>query len=184
MSESIKEIARRLKELREIEGISAQSFAAQLGIDADLYLNYESGTADIPVSFLYDAANRLNVDLTTLLTGQQPKLHIYSLVKSGQGLDVKRSKQYKYKNLAYNFFGKKAEPFLVTVEPSEENAPISLNTHPGQEMNYVLSGSVEIKIGETVLTLCEGDTIYYNSAHPHGMKALGKKPATFLAIII
>ncbi|MCK9479722.1 MAG: cupin domain-containing protein [Firmicutes bacterium] len=183
MSENIKEISRRLKELREIEGISAQSFAKQLGISVDLYLNYESGETDIPVSFLYDAANRLKVDLTTLLTGQQPKLHIYSLVKKGEGLDVRRSKQYKYKNLAYNFFGKKAEPFLVTVEPTDENAPISLNSHPGQEMNYVLSGTVEIKIGETVLTLSEGDTVYYNSAYPHGMRAIGEKSATFLALI-
>jgi len=184
MSEKIREIALRLKELREIDGVSAQTFAKQLGIDADLYLSYESGNTDIPVSLLYDAANKLKVDLTTLLTGQQPKLHIYSLVKKGEGLDVERSKQYKYKNLAYNFLGKKAEPFLVTVDYSANNAPIHLNSHPGQEMNYILEGTVKIQIGETVLTLNEGDTIYFNSVYPHGMKAVGEKSAKFLAIIM
>ncbi len=184
MSEQIREIAQRLKELREIEGVSAQSFANRLAIDIDTYQSYESGEADIPVSFLYEAANKLKVDLTTLLTGQQPKLHIYSLVKEGQGLDVERSKQYKYKNLAYNFFGKKAEPFLVTVDAASNNATVNLNTHPGQEMNYILQGTIELTIGESVLVLNKGDTVYYNSAYPHGMRAIGDEAAQFLAIII
>jgi hypothetical protein len=73
------------------------------------------------------------VDLTTLLTGSSPKLRIYSLVKNGEGLDVERSKQYKYKNLAFNFIRKKAEPFLVTVDPLPDDAPISLNTIRGKK---------------------------------------------------
>lgn len=184
MSENIKQVAERLRELREIEGISAQSFAKLLNIDFDTYLEYEKGETDIPVSFLYDAANKLNVDLTTLLTGSSPKLHIYSLVKNGEGLDVERSKQYKYKNLAFNFIRKKAEPFLVTVDPLPDDAPISLNSHPGQEMDYVLEGTLIVKIGDTTLTLNEGDTLYYDSSFPHGMKAANGKSAKFLAIIL
>ena len=41
MSENIKQVAERLRELREIEGISAQSFAKLLNIDFDTYLEYE-----------------------------------------------------------------------------------------------------------------------------------------------
>lgn len=183
MSEQAKLIALRLKELREIEGISAQSFAKELNIDIQTYLDYEKGDADIPVSLLCDAASKLKVDLTTLLTGQQPKLHMFSYVKNGEGLDVERSKQYKYKNLAYNFLNKKAEPFLVTVDPMPDDAPISLNTHPGQEMDYVLEGTIIVKVGDQTLTLNEGDTLYYDSNYPHGMKAVGNKSAKFLAII-
>ncbi|OQB13832.1 MAG: Cupin domain protein [Firmicutes bacterium ADurb.Bin193] len=183
MSENIKLIAKRLKELREIREISAQTFAKMLNTDINTYLEYESGETDIPVSFLYEAAGKLDIDLTTLLTGQQPKLQMYSYVKNGEGLDVERSKQYKYKNLAYNFLNKKAEPFLVTVDPLPDDVPISLNSHPGQEMDYVLEGTVVVKIGESVLTLSEGDTLFYDSNYPHGMKAVGNKPAKFLAII-
>jgi len=184
MSENIKQIAQRIKALREIEGYSLEDFAKELSIDVIRYAEYEKGETDIPVSFLYEAANKLNVDLTTLLTGTQPRLMMYSLVKKGEGLDVERSKQYKYKNLAYNFQHKRAEPFLVTVEPIAENEPIALNSHPGQEMDYILEGSVIIKVGDNEITLNEGDTLYYNSNYPHGMKAIGGKPAKFLAIII
>lgn len=183
MSEQVKLIAQRLKELREIEGISTQTFSKELNVDIQTYLDYEKGDDDIPVSFLCDAASKLKVDLTTLLTGQEPKLHMFSLVKNGEGLDVERSKQYKYKNLAYNFLNKKAEPLLVTVDPLPDDAPINLNSHPGQEMDYVLEGTIIVKIGENTLTLNEGDTLYYDSTYPHGMKAVGDKPAKFLAII-
>lgn len=183
MSEQVKQIALRLKELREIQGFSAQSLAKELNVDTQTYLDYEKGDTDIPVSFLYDAASKLKVDLTSLLTGQQPKLQMYSYVKKGEGFDVERSKQYKYKNLAYNFQNKKAEPFLVTVEALSDDAPISLNAHPGQEMDYVLEGTIIIKVGESTITLNEGDTLYYDSNYPHGMKAVGDKPAKFLAII-
>jgi transcriptional regulator with XRE-family HTH domain len=183
MSEQIKQIALRLKELREIEEVSAADLAEALNLDIQTYLEYEKGGTDIPVSFLYKAASKLNVDLTTLLTGQSPKLRMYSFVKNGEGLDVERSKQYKYKNLAYNFQNKKTEPFLVTVDPLPDDAPISLNSHPGQEMDYVLEGTLIIKVGESVITLNAGDTLYYDSAYPHGMKAVGGTPAKFLAII-
>ena len=183
MSEQIRLIAQRLKELREIQEISPQTFAKELNIDPETYLEYEKGETDIPVSLLYDAAAKLSVDLTTLLTGSQPKLHIYSHVKSGQGLDVERSKQYRYKNLAYNFSNKKAEPFLVTVDPLPVDSPISLNSHPGQEMDYVLEGTILVQLGESLMTLNEGDTLYYDATYPHGMKAIGDKPAKFLAII-
>ncbi len=183
MSDQVKLIAQRLRELREIKGISVQSFAKELHIDTDIYLAYENAESDIPVSLLYDAAGKLDVDLTTLLTGREPKLHMYSHVKNGEGLDVERSKQYKYKNLAYNFLNKKAEPFLVTVDPLPDDAPISLNAHPGQEMDYVLEGSLMVQIGEAMLVLSEGDTLFYDANYPHGMKAIGGKPAKFLAII-
>jgi len=184
MSEQIKQIAERIRELREIEGYSLEQFAEELSIKADEYALYEKGEIDIPVSFLYEVATKLGVDLTTLLTGSQPKLHRYSLVKKGHGLDVERSKQYKYKSIAYKLQNKKAEPFLVTVDPQPNDEPIHLNTHPGQEMNYILEGTVIIKLGDSELTLNEGDTLFYDSSYPHGMKAVGDKPAKFLAIIM
>jgi len=184
MSDQIKQIAERIKALREIEEISVENLSEQLNIDVETYLEYEKGDTDIPVSFLYEVASKLKVDLTTILTGQQPKLQMYSLVKKGEGLDVERSQQYKYKNLAYNFQNKKAEPFIVTVEPQNDDSQIHFNSHPGQEINYVLEGTMIISIGGHELSLNQGDTLYFDSSYPHGMKAVGSAPAKFLAIII
>ena len=69
MSEKIKQIARRLKELREISGLSVESLAQDLKITTTEYQNYENGQSDIPVSFLLEVANKFKVELTALLTG-------------------------------------------------------------------------------------------------------------------
>jgi transcriptional regulator with XRE-family HTH domain len=184
MSEQIKQIAARIRELREISGISAETLAKELNVSFEQYQEYESGNADIPVSFLYKIAGIFNVELTEIMTGEAPKLRTYALVRKGKGVSVERRKQYKYQSLAFNFAHKKAEPFLVTVEPEPEGEAMHFNTHPGQEFNYVLDGRMMIMIDGHELVLNEGDSVFFDSGFKHGMKALDNKPAKFLAIIL
>lgn len=182
MSEQIKLIAARMKDLREIAGYTVQEVASMLQISADEYAGYESGNQDIPIGFLNEFANRFHVDLTELLTGSSPRLARYALVRNGKGMIVERRAPYQYHSLAYNFVNKKAEPFLVTVQPNE-NAAVSKNSHPGQEFNYVLKGTLLIVIDEKEFIMNKGDSLYFDASLPHGMKALGNEPAEFLAII-
>ncbi|MCX7841560.1 MAG: cupin domain-containing protein [Clostridia bacterium] len=184
MSEQIKAIAARIKDLREISGLSVEDLSAELKISKDAYMEYESGNVDFPVSLLYELANKFNVELTAILTGEDPKLRTYCLVKKGKGVSVERRKQYIYQSLAYNFSHKKAEPFLVTVEPESCDSTFNLNSHPGQEFNYVLEGTLKIIINNHELILNEGDSLYFDSSYSHGMKAMNGKPARFLAIIL
>lgn len=183
MSEQIKQIAVRIRDLREISGFSAEAVAKDLNITGETYLEYESGNADIPVSVLYELANKFKVELTAILTGEDPKLRTYALVRNGKGVSVERRKQYTYHSLAYNFAHKKAEPFLVTVDPEPAEVSLHLNSHPGHEFNYVLEGTLKIIINNHELILNEGDSLYFDSGYEHGMKALNDKPAKFLAII-
>ncbi len=184
MSEQIKLIASRIKELRDISAISAQSLAAELNISEEIYLEYESGNTDIPVSFLYQIANRFNVELSAILTGDNPRLHTYQVVRKGKGANVERREDYKYQSLANNFIGKKAEPFIVTVAPEDDRFPVHFNSHKGQEFNYVIEGTLKIIINGHELVLEEGDSVYFDSSANHGMKALNGRQAKFLAIIL
>jgi transcriptional regulator with XRE-family HTH domain len=184
MNEQIQQIAARVRELREITGISAESFAHELNTDVALFHNYESGSTDIPVGFLIKVAQRFNLELSSLLRGDEPRLHVYSVVRKGKGLNVDRRRQYKYENLAYNFIQKKAEPFIVTVGPENQHTPVEFNSHPGQEFNYVLEGKLLICIDSHEVILNEGDSIYFDSGHPHAMKALNDHTARFLAVIV
>lgn len=183
MSEQIKMIAARMRELREIAGYSPEEVASMLNVSEEDYSAYESASQDIPIGFLNEFANRFNVDLTELLTGNSPKLTRYSLVRSGKGVNVERRAPYKYQSLAYNFINNKAEPFLVTVLPNN-NTAISMNSHPGQEFNYVVEGTLMIVIDGKEFILNKGDSLYFDSNLPHGMKALGNQTAEFIAVIL
>lgn len=183
MSEQIRQIAARIRELREIAGTPIETLAKEFNIAAETYRDYESGATDIPVSVLFELARKFHVDLTELLTGEAPKLHEYCLVRKGKGVRVDRRKQYRYQSLAYNYLHKKAEPFLVTIDPQPEKAPVPLNSHPGQEFNYVIKGALKVVVHKHELVLNEGDSLFFDSGFEHGMQALNGKSAEFLAII-
>jgi len=186
MDDRIMQIAARLRALREDSGHSVESLARATGVSADLCRQIESGQIDIGFSFLYKAAEFLKVDLTELLTGEPARLEGYAIVRKGEGLPIDRRRGFSYRNLAYRFKDRKLEPFLVTApyETGAEAANIELNTHVGQEMDLVLSGSLKIQIGPHVEVLNEGDTIYYDSSLPHGMVAIDNMPCHFLAIVV
>lgn len=184
MKEQIQLIGARIKELREIEGISAESLARELNIESSQFSSFESGDTDIPVGFLYKVAHRFNIELSALLKGEEPKLHVYTIVRKGKGLNVERRKQYKYENLATNFIQKKAEPFIVTVEPIATNSQLEFNSHPGQEFNYVLEGTLMIVVDGHEIVLNSGDSIYFDSGYNHAMKALNNRQVRFLAVIV
>ena len=73
------------------------------------------------------------------------------------------------------------QPLLVTLEPSDEVA--KLITHPGQEFNLVLEGTVIVTLGDKDFTLNEGDFIYFNPTIPHGQRCGGDVRARFLTVI-
>ena len=184
MKEKIQFIAEQIKELREISGLSATSLAQELGISSDLIIQYESGAVDIPVGFLYKVAHKFGIELTAILTGENPRLHVYCVVRKDKGLSVERRKQYKYENLAFNFINKKAEPFIVKIDPDTEFTPVEFNSHPGQEFNYVLEGTMKTIIDTHEIVLNVGDSIFFDSAYKHAMKAMNQTPVKMLAIVL
>jgi transcriptional regulator with XRE-family HTH domain len=184
MTEQIQQIAERIKEIREISGISAETLAGQLGIPIDTYLKYESGDTDIPVGIIFEISELFNIELSVMLGGDNPKLRIYGVVRNGKGLKLERRKQYKYESLAYNFIHKKAEPFMVTIDPATDNALLEFNSHPGQEFNFVIKGAMMTIIDGHEIILNEGDSIYFNSGYNHAMKALNNEQVRFLAIVL
>jgi len=183
LNEYNKDIGNRMKELRELSDISIQDFAQELNIDREMYEKYENGEIDIPASLLYEVANRFNVDLGLILTGEESRMSIFDVTRANKGISVERRKEYNHENLCSKFIHKKAETFLVTVDPEKNPIP-SLNSHPGQEFNYVLEGTLKIYIHNNEIVLNKGDSIFFDSSHRHAMVALNDKPAKFLAVIM
>lgn len=183
MDEQIKQIGERLRGLRDVLDISVEEIAALCGITVDRYEKMERGETELSVANLQKIAKKYGISLDVLMFGEEPKMSSYFLTRKGQGKSVERRKAYQYESLASGFRGRKADPFIVTVEPKDANAPKEMNSHSGQEFNMVLEGTMELTIGTKSLVLNEGDSIYFDATHPHGMRTLNDKPVRFLAII-
>lgn len=184
MDEAIKQIGQRLKGLREVLDIPAEEVAELCGITLDHYLKIEVGEADPSVYRLSRIAKRYGISLDVLLFGEEPRMSAYFLTRKGQGLSVERRKEYKYQSLASGFRGRKVDPFLTQVDPLPGDRKYSKNSHDGQEFNYIVEGRMEITIGDKVMELGEGDSIYFDATQPHCMRALDGKPVRFLVVVI
>lgn len=181
--EQIQLIAMRMRDLRDIMGLSAQEVAQRSEMDVADYLAYESGEKDFSFSHLFNIAKTLGVDISDLLTGESPKLRGYVLTRNGQGLAFDRRKQYHYQHLAYNFKDKLSEPFIVTVEKDDEGVQKQSHSHSGQEFDYVLEGILKLNLGGNELLLQPGDSIYYDSNLPHVMYA-PEGDCKFIAVVV
>lgn len=182
----INEIAERIKALREILDITPEEMAEVTKLPIEEYLAYENGERDFSFNFLYNCSVRFGVDLTEIITGENPRLNLYSLTRAGKGLPLERRQGFKYLHMAPMFKERKSEPFIVTApyKEEEQDKEIVLNSHKGQELDYIIKGSLKVNIDGHIEIMNEGDLIYYDSSHPHGMIAVGGQECVFMAFIL
>ena len=85
LDSKIKEIAGRIKELREIMGLSIQDMAKKTAVSEAEYLACENGESDLHFAFIYRCANAFNVDVTDIIEGKSPTLKSFVLTRKGAG---------------------------------------------------------------------------------------------------
>ena len=182
----LREMASRIKELREIGGKTTAEMARLTDVNERDYVAIEAGTMDPPFTFLHKCALAFGIDITALLEGHTAKLSHFQVNRAGQGPVTVNEQGILIRNMAAMFKGRLATPYFVTYDYDErqQRMPIHTTTHAGQEFDYVVSGSMRVKIGDHEETLNAGDSIFYKSSTPHGMIAVGGKKCEFLAMIM
>lgn len=185
-SNMLMEVAERIRELRLDYNYDEAKMAELTGISTEEYVLYETGGADLPFTFIHKCAQCFGIEITELLEGSNSRLTSYAVTRRGSGQLTAKEPGIEIKSIAPLFKNKKADPYWVRYEYSEEeqNQPIHQVTHGGQEFDLVLEGNMKIKIGEHIEELGPGDSIFYNSSTPHGMIAIGGKDVVFCAVIL
>ena len=182
----IREMAERIRELREITRYTPEEMAAKTDVTIEEYLACENGQSDLNFAFIYRCALAFGVNVTDIIEGVSPKLKSYTVTRNGAGQRIEHAHGMTYYNLAYAFQNRIAEPLYVRSEFSEEalHKDIELTTHAGQEIDIVISGSLMVQVGSHKEILRAGDSIYYDSSAPHGMIAVGGQDCEFYAIVL
>lgn len=180
VNSQIKQIADRIKYLRDTLDMTESEVANAISIPIDEYVAYENGEKDIPISVIYSAASALGVDPTELILGEAPRMSEYCVTRKDAGVMIERYPGYSFEALAHNYIGRDKEPMIVTISASDKRA--DLVSHSGQEFNYVLEGKIGVTVGNRTFELSAGDSIYFTPSIPHGQYAV-EGTAKFLTII-
>ena len=76
------EIGARLRELRETCDYTIEELAEEFHVDPAVYASYEENGKDVPISLIYEIANKFKVDFTEIVTGTPGSAY------AGQGADA------------------------------------------------------------------------------------------------
>ncbi len=182
----LQEMAARIRELREIMGLTVAEMALRTGVPKEEYSACEQGLHDLSFAFIYRCAMAFNVNVTDIVQGTSPTLKGYTITRAGEGARIEQAHGMVYYNLAASFQNRISEPLYVNCAYSveAERRDIELTSHEGQECDLIISGTLKLQIGAHTEILHEGDCAYYDSSTPHGMIAVGGADCRFYAIVL
>ena len=174
----------RLKEFRLRRGLSQTELAKLVGVTASTISQVESNLIYPSLPALMKMAEALAVDLGSFFEDRQ----------EGTGRLVftpADAVAVKFPNmpdgtvqarLLYPVdFDVKAEPYIIEISP-KATLPTHFFFHKGEEVGYVLSGRLQVRVGKGVHTLKTGDVIYLTSEIPGEWRNPGPAVARLLWI--
>ena len=172
----------RLKELRSRRGISQTELAKLVGVTPSTISQIEGNMIYPSLPGLLKMAEVLSVEVSSLF---QEKGDVRSrfVFPAAEAVEVKLQGLPEgaafAKSLTPPDFIQKAEPYLLEVQPKKE-IPAHFFLHKGEEMGYLLSGVLQVKIEKAVYTIRPGDVIYLTSEMPTQWKNPGPSVARLL----
>ena len=179
-------VGERVKRVRETRGLGLLDISQRTGIDVSLLSEIEEGQSAPPLGTIIKLAKALEMKMGYFISGDE--LRPFTIVRRGDRkvvsrYDSKRDKHYGYgyESLAPNKKDRHMEPFLVTLQPAVTEEERS--AHDGQEFIFVLTGSMEVRLGDEIHVLEPGDAIYYDSTVPHLVKCHGQETTRILAVL-
>jgi len=176
-------IGTTIRKIREQAGITVTSAARSAELTKSTLSKIETGQISPPISTLMRIAKALNVRVVEFFNEERQETP-YVFTPHGKGKIITQNGSkfgYAYEALALDKHDKNIEPFILTID---QNDPAGEFRHEGQEFIYMISGSMEVSIGEKKLIVKAGDALYFDSSYVHKTHVLGKRPARFLCIFI
>ena len=169
-------IGKKIKKARTSKKLTYDMLANETGFSIEYIKKIESGKETPPVGTLLQIARALEIDSGVLLKEDESKM------KRRIKAYTKRTDNYAYTTLTPGAENKHLKAFLVDIDPMQDHKGVGYQ-HEGEEFSYVLSGSVEIQVGNHINKLKAGDSLHFNSGISHNLRNIGKKEAKLLVII-
>lgn len=172
-------IGGHIRRLRRYQQLTLQDVADKCGFTKSLLSKIETGKVIPPVSTMVKIAGALGTNIAALMAGRE-RLDCVFIPQAGGEKPVPTESGYAVLPLAVEFREKKMQPIIFTVHAKDLSDKI--NSHPGEEFIFVLEGSMDFTVGETVYTLGPRDSIFFNSIRDHYIAKVHSESVVYLDI--
>ena len=103
MEYNLKEVAERIKDLREAKGYTQEELAKLTGVSLEDYKLLEEGETDFNFTFIYKCAKCCNVEVVDIIEGTSSTLTHYAITRKSEGMKIVKKHGFVYNNLAPKF---------------------------------------------------------------------------------
>jgi quercetin dioxygenase-like cupin family protein len=173
---SVVPVGKKIKQVRSKKKMSLDRVANETGFSIEYLKKVESGKKIPPVGALLQIARALEIDSGFFLKEQESNLR--NRIKAY----TKRTENYAYTTLTPGAENKHLKAFKVAIEPMTDHKGVGYQ-HEGEEFVYVLSGKIEVIVGDHVNTLDAGESLHFNSGIRHKLRNIGDEKAELVVVI-
>lgn len=170
-----------IRRARSARGLTLDELAGMVGLSVTFLSRIERGLIACSIGNLLEIAGVLELRPAELFAEEEDRTRAYRVVRSIDAIPSKGADaNYAWRKLASGVGEQRLETFLL--ELSAKPRRPTLVAHPGEEMCFVLEGSVEFQVGDETITLERGDSIHLRSDVPHMAWARGSGSARLLMV--
>jgi len=180
------DLGQRIKALRFKRGLSQTELAQSVGVTPSTISQVESNLIYPSLPALFKMAEVLAVESSSLFLDQgKGKSRVIFPWREATDLRMPGMPEFSIqtKRLTPVDLEAKAEPFLIEIPP-QQSLPSHFFFHKGEEMGFLLSGKLLIKMGPEAHELLPGDLIHLTSEIPTAWSNPGPDSARLLWIMI
>lgn len=172
------QIGTKLKELRVQKSLTQEELADRAELSKGFISQLERDLTSPSIATLVDILQCLGTNLEEFFSGTSAEQVVFKKSDYFEKEDAALHNRIEW--IIPNAQKNRMEPILLTLEPEGSIYPD--NPHEGEEFGYILSGSVELCIGNKRFKAKKGESFYFLPNKTHYIKAAGKQGAVLLWI--
>lgn len=168
--------------LRVRSNMTLERLAEEAGVSKGHLSRFERGEKSLSIAALMRLSRALDTSVSALL-GEQGSEDLLYVNRAGDRRRRKAAKgegNYEFVTLTRGDGARGANAFIVQLDGMSTFAKDAF--HPGEEMCFVLSGSVEFALASHSILLNKGDFAQFPGSIQHRMRGL--EPGTAVLILV
>jgi transcriptional regulator with XRE-family HTH domain len=185
MTGNLIELGLAIRGKRKERGLTIKELAERADVSIGLISKIENYRTVPSLPVLLSIAGALRVDLSELVANIKTNpatRHV--IVRKNERVQVTRERGsgVEYASLIErDTIGAHFQSFVIRLEP---DAWREKSVTDGDEFLLVLSGTLELRLGDETITLEEGDSIFFDGSIPHAPSNPTEADTEFLAVYI
>lgn len=176
--------------IRRDRGWTLRKMSERIGIPLSTLAKIEANQSSLDFEKLQDVTARLGLSLAELLDYESGAAAVAPVAMTARRSlsDDSVTIREQVGNCDYDFLcadlkKKHMTPYVITVRRDDPRKPALLSTGSGDELIYVISGTVDVHTEfYSPIALSEGDSIYLDGSMEHGFTATGCDQAVILGV--